>query len=213
MTRGKWFAFAIVSSLVMGSAWAADLRLVLERGEAYTFVKSQTFGKLEMTPHVAAWIEDAKGNFAKTIYVSLKNGKQDFWVGRRVHPLPVWDARHLGEKIVDAVGGASPAPKSPALLEWRASIPSNLAASGYSVWLEANIGFDYNAAFPEDGKEIWGQPSILLKADVPSGARPGSEIALAPVGRSIGANGELSKGLEGISSALKLFSKAAARIE
>jgi hypothetical protein len=206
-------AIALSGSLCASGAAAQGVRIGLERGEAYSFQLAQSFGKLEMTPHIAAWIEDGRGAFVKTIYVSLKGGKQDFWVGKRIHPLPVWETRRAAEKIPDAVGGASPAPKAPALLEWRIAVPRPLASAGYTVWLEANIGFDYNESWPNDGKEVWGQPSLLLRADIAPGAAAGKEFALSPVGRARGAKGDWTGELKGMTSALRLFEKATAKIE
>jgi hypothetical protein len=209
----KVLAILAVSALSLVGVSAADLRVSLERGQSYTFIKTQFFGKLEMTPHFAVWIEDDKGAFVRTVFVSLKGGKQDIWVGRRPHPLPVWEARHGSERIPDAVGGASPAPKAPVSLDYRSALPKALERSAFSVWLEANIGFDYNESWPDDGKDLWGQPSLLFRAAFPAGAAPGQDFDFVSLGRSRGTKGEWTADLAGITSALKLFSKATAKIE
>jgi len=206
MNRNVLLIFAGFIILLSGMNLGAEsLTLTLQRGESYTFERPFIFGKVVMTPHIAAWIEDARGGFVKTVHVSLKGGKQDFWVGNRPHPLPVWEKIHGREPGLDAVSGASPAPSAPTPLEWTVTIPRDVLTSGGSVWVEANIGFDYNPAWPDDKKDLWGQPSLLWKAVIPAGTQSGTRIGLTLSGRSSGKTGVRTETVDGITSAANLF--------
>jgi hypothetical protein len=213
-------ARTVLAALLLGTAaaaWGQTLRVELERGPAYAFKRRVGLVRVAMTPHLAVWLESAEAGrggagFLKTVYVSLVGGEQDFWVGKRPHPLPVWQFRRGGEAIPDAVGSASPAPPAPAALVWRSRLPAGAAAAGFSVWLEANIGFDYNDAWPDGGKDLWGQPGLLYRADVPAGAVPG-RYPFALVGRADGTGGGWTADLAGVTSAAALLASAAAVVE
>jgi hypothetical protein len=211
--RGRLGAAAAYAALFVllalpCAAQAGRIRIVLERGPSYSFMRRLGPALAEMRPHLAAWIEYPSGEFIKTAYVSLKGGKQDFWIGRRPHPLPVWEKRHAAERLADGVTGASPAAAAPEPLEWRAAIPREASARGFVVWLEANLGFDFNDSYPEGGKDVWGQPSLLLCAAVPANATSGAAYALRPVGRSVGSRGAWTAGTDGLTSALSILRSA-----
>ncbi len=200
------------SLLILAPLAAQNIELSLERGSAYSSFRSVGPLKIALTPHIAAWLEDDAGVFLKTVYVSLKDGKQDRWVGKRSHPLPVWEARHGKEVIPDAVSGSSPAPKAPSPLIWRASLSPALLKAGFRLMLEVNLGLDYNSTWPEKGKDIWGQPSLIYALIVPPGSLPGAEFSLKPEGASLAPGGSWAPGLAGFTSALDILSSAKLRI-
>jgi hypothetical protein len=206
----RWTATLLALGLA-ASIPALELELSLERGPAYAQERQLPIGRTLLTPHLAAWLEDGTGMFVKTFQVSLRQGKQDFWVGNRPHPLPVWQSRHGAEPIVDAIGGASPAAKAPLPLVWRTRT-DKAPASGLVLWLEVNIGFDHNPAWPDDGKELWGQPGVLYRLALPDGPKAGARYSLQAIGRADGAKGDWTPSLAGLTTALDLISRAELRI-
>jgi hypothetical protein len=211
--RAPGFICLAAALALGGRAAAQGIVVKTDRGPSYTFKRSIGGLKTDMTPHIAVWIEDARGNFFRTVYVSLKGGKQDIWVGKRPHPLPVWEKKHSGEKFADGATGASPAAKAPLPLSWRIAVPPSMSAAGYTVWLEVNIGFDYNEVWPDDGKDLWGQPSLLYRTAVPGGAPSGASYPLEAVGVSRAGGGEWIEGIAGLTSALGILKSPSVRVE
>lgn len=190
-----------------------SLTLTLERGKTYTFQRPMLFGSITMTPHLAAWIEDPSGRFVQTVYVSLKDGKQDFWVGNRPHPCPVWEKRHQGENLPDGVSGASPAPSAPEPLNWSVPVQAALLDTGFYLWLEVNIGFDFNVAWPDRNGEVWGQPAILWRGWIPPDSALPAKVQLALWGQSFGPAGAVREDLSGLDSAKTILAGASAVIK
>ena len=190
----------------LGLAAQATLTVSAEPGKSYSVTRTAFLNTIKVNPHLAVWLETADGVFVKTIYVSLKNGQQDFWVGKRPHPLPVWASR--GEKLPlpDAVTGASTLPSLPAKLEWKSGLPAS--GSPFVVRLEVNRAFDFNAGWPVLPQEVWGQPSLLYEAAVPSG---GQVAVLELKGRADGQGGQWLPDLGGIDSARDILARTTIR--
>ncbi len=130
----------------------------MERGKNYSVQKQIGLAKTDVRPHMAVWLESTTGTFLGTVYVSLKDGKQDFWVGSRPHPLPVWEKLSKGERMADAMTGPSPAVAAPLPLTWSRKLSGK--ESTLVVRAEINQGFDFNTQWPDDGKNPWGQPAL-----------------------------------------------------
>jgi hypothetical protein len=156
-------------------------------------------------PQAAVWIESEDGRYLGTLFVTAKAAK-DGWVSApregRPEALPVWSHRHQGR--VDAVSSATSSGETRVASDLAAGLPPGR----YTVFAEVNRSYDYNQAFPRETSGVSGQPSVVYQGVLTLGEGNRS-VDLAPVGTGStdGSDGTLRPGLEGIDTALQLFSK------
>lgn len=169
-------------------------------------------------PQFAIWIEDAKCEQIRTVWVTEKTGTGS-WGGKTARPvsLPYWVSRWNKETgssgdptpdnpAADAVTGATPKQD----LMCRTEVP---AASKWNYFIEVNVSGDFNDSFAaesRDGKRDRngnGQPSIIYKGQIT--ARPGQCSEPKLIGRTDQFEGvsNIISDLEGISDAKDLFAK------
>lgn len=154
-------------------------------------------------PQVAAWVEDDEGRYLGTIYVTGK-GARGAWTmapaAGRPEALPVWKAASGGGS--DAVSSAT----AKGATAYGSSLAAGLRPGSYVIMLEVNRSFDYNDAYPES-LGVNGQPSVVYEARLTVGGER-AEATFAPVGTGSvdGADGYVRPGLDGIGTALRLFS-------
>lgn len=165
-------------------------------------------------PQMAVWIETLDGTYVRTVYVTAKAARGSWLLapkGGRPEALPVWDHARKARAVedVEAVARATPAgssdlgcPGSEALSEGR-----------YAVYAEINRSFDYNESYPK-ARGVGGQPSIVYKAAITVGPKA-DETVLEPLGTGSpdGSDGEIHEGLEGITTASRIFSSLGVRYE
>ena len=174
-----------------GSHYARDMKMM---GYSYT-----------VWPQVAAWIETPTGDFIDTLYVTqlAVTGRYKAAPKKgRPEALPVWSARKTGR--VDAV--SSPTTVGSAVV-YGNGIPARLPAGTYVVKLEANRSYDWNAGYTKKNSGVNGQPSVIYRAELAIGYGPG-EARFVPIGIGSvdGSDGAIRPGLDGIDTALELFS-------
>ncbi len=151
---------------------------------------------------IAAWVEDEEGRFLGTLYAT-ERGARGTWImapdGGRPEALPVWKARSGG---ADAISSAT----AKGALAHGSSLAAGLPAGTYTVMLEINRSFDYNDAYPKS-LGVNGQPSLVYEAVLRTGG-VGNEATFQPIGTGSvdGTDGDVHPGLDGISTALELFS-------
>jgi hypothetical protein len=185
-----------------------EFTLRFEPGPHYSFRASQKvlgFLPIRYTvqPQVAVWLETPDGQYVMTLYITNRVEKQN-WVlapeEGRPEALPVWT--HLQHTAVDGVSSATPKGAT----DYSVSLAEPLSPGRYIVMLETNRSYDYNDAFPES-RGIVGQPSLIYSAEIQIGNVPSSsEFQVIGTGSPTGADGIIRPGIEGITTALELFS-------
>jgi hypothetical protein len=154
-------------------------------------------------PQAAVWVETPEGEYIDTIYVTAK-GENGDWTAApktgRPEALPVW--YHLRKEGTDAVSSATPREET----RYGSGLAARLAPGKYLIKLETNRSYDYNGTFPESAG-VGGQPSVIYQAELQVGDTTDS-AAFRPVGTGSpdGSDGRIRPGLEGITTALELFS-------
>lgn len=202
--KNKYFALPLALILfapvtAQGQKDSQSVDVTIDRGSNYSTQRQIGPVQTTITPHMAVWLETSTGAFVGTVYVSLKDGKQDFWVGSRPHPLPVWEKASRGEKMADVVTGPSPAPAEPQVLSWSKDFLGK--EKTLVVRAEINQGFDFNAQWPDDGKNPWGQPALEYAGTLGPDLKDTSLVLLGQ-GRP---DGTWVKDLNGIDSAKNLI--------
>jgi hypothetical protein len=157
-------------------------------------------------PQVAVWLETPEGDYVDTLYVTevIVSGRyQAAPKAGRPEALPVWS--HLAKGPIDAV--SSPTTVG-APIRYGNGRAARLPAGKYVVMLETNRSYDWNASYTKKNSGVNGQPSLLYRAELELGGGR-SEARFEPYGRGSvdGSDGERRLGLEGIDTALRLFSE------
>ena len=208
------------------------IAIELRKGAHYESAAQPLFLGLTYTtvPQVAFWVEDLKGQYISTIYVTQKvtNGnfvsKEDiFNTVSRPESLPYWAHRRgvqYGDGIVmpggdntdlDGMTGATPLGN----YDVRSQLTTELRQ--FKVMMEINRSYDFNDyyhadRFPQDpiysGSGSSGQPSVIYSALINLDDNQHSYF-LKPVGHGhhSGANGTLYTDMQGIDTALQLIKR------
>lgn len=184
------------------------------------------------TPQMAIWLEDLKGNYLETLYVTKKasNGSYlsslfDSKEVRRPEALPHWafsrgvkseDGLYVpsvNNPIVDAVTGATPL----ASFELNTTIEESIKYDEVVVKLEINRSFDYNKfyhkdAFPEDdiysGSGNTAQPSLIYATTINTeSSNPYYFMSLIGHGHYSGKDGKIYSDSKEITTAKEMLSR------
>jgi len=168
-------------------------------------------------PQIAFWMEQPEVGEIRTVWVSHRAGRQQ-WKGKVECPvaLPFWESRHLSEKgvfrerhlmqrLLDAITGATP---KGGAFSVRTTVPEN---SHWDYFIEVNVSGDFNATFPsqrENGEpdhEGNGQPSLIYKGRIE--ATPGGSYVPELIGRTDQwvATDSIITNMAGISSAKQIL--------
>jgi len=168
-------ACAVIGILLLGTAiFAREATVSIGAGKNW---------KEKMASQCAVWLEDANGNYVRTLYVTQRASKRNWIVGPkagRPESLPVWyHAAHYesakgapGNSDVDAVTAATP--------KGGVVFTAEIGDGTYVIKAEFNTSFDYNDFYTKKNSGVNGQPSVVYEAKIPSGA--GGEIALSLTG-------------------------------
>ena len=184
------------------------MELSVEPGDHWFGKKKILFFSLNMTPQMAAWIENAQGDYVSTIIVTNKNAKKK-WLSApkegRPEALPVWN--HKIQNNTDQIDSVSAATSKKAV-DVQIDSGSLINGQEYNVYLEVNHSFDYNEFWTKNNSGVNGQPSLIYHAEFTAGTS--GQIKLNPVGYGSvdGSNGNISQGLEGITTALTIIKDA-----
>ncbi|WP_320128930.1 DUF2271 domain-containing protein [uncultured Sphaerochaeta sp.] len=181
-------------------------RFVLELtpGKSYEAKQGWFIFAYTVYPQVAVWLENPNGDYLETIYVTAK-GEKENWRSApkngRPEALPVWN--HVKDQKAEAVSAATS--KGETLSD--SNLSQKLPNGTYVVKLETNRSYDWNEAYPESKVGVVGQPSVVYKAVITIGDVP-FESVFKPYGTGSidGSNGNVKEGLDGLDTALTLFS-------
>jgi len=180
----------ITVELVPGPQYAKQARVLW-----YTYT---------VRPQVAAWLETHDGRYVATLYVTeavVTRRYRSAPKTGRPEALPVWS--HLSKEQVDAVSSPTTAA---ATVKYGSDQASSLPVGKYIVKLETNRSYDWNRTYTKKNSGVNGQPSLVYEAEIEVGSGP-VEASFRPVGRGSvdGRDGRVQPGLNGIDTALELF--------
>ena len=180
--------------------------LDLEPGPEYSKdMKAMLFISYTVWPQVAVWLETPDGTYLDTIFVTEKIVTGSYTAAPkkgRPEALPVWSS--LETSGVDAVSSPTTVGST---VTYGNDLAARLPAGEYVVKLETNRSYDWNAAYTKKNSGVNGQPSVVYEARLSIGGER-TEAVFVPVGTGSvdGGDGEIRSGLEGIDTALELFS-------
>lgn len=161
-------------------------------------------------PQMAIWVA-AEGGGPETVFVTLGAGK-DKWMfaDERPDALPVWSGirpEKQGPKI-DAVTGATPGGDAHTI---RWAVPETYAGKNLTVFIEANVSFDYNDFYSKDETSpgfsgVNGQPSVVWRATFTVDGTP-RELTPEIIGHGhvLGKDSAIDPDMSGLTTATELF--------
>lgn len=180
---------------------------------------------------LAVWVENDKGEFIDTVYISRKTAQKglgnrkgeldDMMGGARLSMLPVWAHRRgvdygggnyyppKNKPLPDAVTSASP-DAGKFVREWKPS--EKLKPGKYYFYVEVNESFDDNGH--HDYSWYRGQPSVVWKGEIIVGKKASAGSAATGMAKIIGhghiagADGSINPDVSTLTTALKLIDKA-----
>lgn len=194
--------FSVAAALaVCGSAFAKGITVSIGAG---------TNWKEKREPQVAVWLEDADGNYIRTLYVTSRAEKRS-WIfspkDGRPESLPVWYcasgenlAKGGGEKTaLDAVSSATP--KGGVI--FGAEIDGE---KSYVLKAELNNSFDYNGFYTKKNSGVNGQPSVVYGTMIPAGFTQEIRLELLGTGSLDGSDGIIHAETENLTTAQHIVS-------
>ncbi|MCI6179461.1 MAG: DUF2271 domain-containing protein [Treponema porcinum] len=194
--------FSVAAALaVCGSAFAKGITVSIGAG---------TNWKEKREPQVAVWLENADGNYIRTLYVTSRAEKRS-WIfspkDGRPESLPVWycasgenPAKGGGEKTaLDAVSSATP--KGGVIFD--AEIDGE---KSYVLKAELNNSFDYNGFYTKKNSGVNGQPSVVYGEIIPAGFTQEIRLELLGTGSLDGSDGIIHAETENLTTAQHIVS-------
>jgi hypothetical protein len=161
-------------------------------------------------PQLAVWVETVTGD-RETVFVTQGAGENKWmFADERPGALPVWAGIRPGNQGVDidAVSGATPSGEVHAIV-WQ--IPQKYDGKKISIFIEANVSFDYNDSYTKDENDpgysgVNGQPSVVWKSsfivdDTPRQMTP----EIIGHGQVLGNNSAIDSDMSGVTTAAELF--------
>lgn len=190
--------------LLAGTAlFAKEITVVVDAGKNW---------KAKMDPQCAVWLEDADGNYVRTLYVTQRASKRNWIFGPkegRPESLPVWyhAANYDGVKnapvsgAVDAVTSATP--------KGGIVFTAEIGDAEYVIKAEFNTSFDYNDFYTKKNSGVNGQPSVVYEAKIPAGEVSNGEIrlSLAGTGSEKGGDGKIYEDVSNLTTAKNIVEK------
>jgi hypothetical protein len=188
-----------------GAQSGARFEIRLEPGPEYSKDMKIAWFRYTVWPQVAVWLEGPDGSFIDTLYVTELAVSKNYTTAPkqgRPEALPVWSALKQGS--ADAV--SSPTTVGNAV-SYGNGLAARLPAGEYVVKLETNRSYDWNDTFTKKTTGVNGQPSLIYEAKLSVGKGP-AKTSFLPIGTGSvdGSDGSVLPGLEGIDTALSLFS-------
>ncbi len=199
----KKISALILSTIVCSMLSAKGITISIDAGENW---------KEKRDPQVAVWLEDAKGNYVKTLYVTNRASKKS-WVFSpkegRPESLPVWyhaakfdsnkestGTRNDSDLQIDAVTSATPKRG----IVFSADIDEN----PYIIKAEFNNSFDYNDFYTKENSGVNGQPSVIYEAELPAELNGEIVLRFAGTGDVNGKTGNISEDFSQLTTANKI---------
>lgn len=179
------------------------MELLIIPGEYWHSNMKFLFFNTKKSPQMAAWVENDAGNYVSTILITSRSAKKN-WISSpkegRPEALPVWNHRHQENVSIDTVTTATPKGG----IEARINKELFTEGNTYTVYFEINHSFDYNNHWTKNNSGDNGQPSVIYQALFTAG-QP-FHTALTPIGYGSvdGSNGNITIGLENLTTALNI---------
>ena len=166
--------------------------------------------KEKMASQCAVWLEDADGNYVRTLYVTQRASKRNWIFGPkagRPESLPVWyHAAHYEsakasstDSEVDAVTSATP--------KGGVVFNAEIDDKAYIIKAEFNTSFDYNEFYTKKNSGVNGQPSVVYEAKIPSGADGEIALSLTGTGSEDGSDGKIYTDVSKLTTAKTIVDK------
>ena len=166
--------------------------------------------KEKMASQCAVWLEDADGNYVRTLYVTQRASKRNWIFGPkagRPESLPVWyHAAHYesakGAPLnsdVDAVTAATP--------KGGVAFTVEIGDGTYVIKAEFNTSFDYNDFYTKKNSGVNGQPSVIYEAEIPASAEGEIELTLSGTGSEDGSDGTIYTDVSKLTTAKTIVDK------
>ena len=208
----KKIIFMLMLVAGIGSIYAKEITVSVGAGQHW---------KQKSEPQFAVWLEDADGNYIKTIYVTGKASKKS-WVFSpkegRPESLPVW--YNASKQRAGAAGSADDGQQLDAVTSATPKggviFSTEIEDESYIIKAEFNTSFDYNDFYTKKSTGVNGQPSVVYSAEIPEGFSKESgeiKLAFAGCGSLDGSDGELHTDASKLTTAksiVKLVSVTAA---
>jgi len=203
------------TNAAQGETHDEDAVICIEPGENWTRTMWIAFIPVKKAPQLAAWIETEEGEYIATITVTQSCSKQK-WAGNpeggRPESLPVWiHAKTKAKANVDDTTSATPKEGVTAGTDVNGLIEGNR----YRVLVEVNASYDYNDTWPKEAKEgeanysgVNGQPSLIYEALFTAGESGTVFLEATGQGSVDGSSGEITRNLDGLTSALTIIKSA-----
>jgi len=162
-------------------------------------------------PQLAVWVQPESVD-SKTIFVTRGAAENDwYFADERPGSMPVWFGVQQKEKNIeiDAISGATPSGEVHTIT-WK--IPEIYRDKEISVFIEANVSFDYNDFYTKDENsagysDVNGQPSIIWKSKFIADDQPHEIIPeIIGHGHVLGENHLVDPDISNITTASELFS-------
>lgn len=202
-----------------------DIELKIETGEYWLHDFPLFFGfNKKNAPQFAIWIEDTRGNYLSTVFVTYKTATEGWQANkgnRRKESLPHWSYQRgviyedglllptKDQPLTDGITGATPKEDKTILVR-----PISLQKP-FVIKAEFNHSVDFNDFFPENalegadnysgGKEGSGQPAIVYATTIyPETSK--SELEMIGYSSPDGSSGTLETNFEVLTSATSIVS-------
>jgi hypothetical protein len=217
------------------NATGKRLTINLEQGEHFLHeMKILPLITIKSPPQIAIWLEDSKGNYVETLFVTRKTATQKWSKApkdktlkekiRRQESLPLW-AHTRGVQYADGLylpTRENPLPDSITSASPKGSFVLNTKMAEdlkqFRVLVEINASLDFNEYFPKDacveddnysgGEWGSGQPALIYSAEIDL-HRTGQSYELQLIGHSSpdGSNGNIYHDLAKLTTAKDLVRK------
>lgn len=239
MIRKRNFALCIlaattfaVASGVSAQGTGRSLEIEITSGPEWSHTKWFGIVRVTLLPQIALWLEAEDGSYVGELFVTRKAGQSTWGNARRPEALPVWShARGIryadglymptkSEPLPDAVSGATPKGGKPIIIT--AALPVGIKTGSYRIFAEFNNSFDYNDVYreklPQDNPHyngVNGQPSVVYSGLIqigPNSLATPLHLDYAGTGHPTGADGSITAGQEGLTTALQIVAGVTVRV-
>ncbi len=201
--------FCILVSFV-SYTWANKLTLTIVAGKEWSN---------QHIPQVAVWLEDVKGNYLRTIYVTETTSRNKWLfslVSGRPESLPVWShaakhdvlpSNHKSQNDIAIDAATYPTPKNGTKITDRIENSKN-----FVLKVEVNKSFDYNGFYEKANTGVNGQPSIVFSSNIPAGYLGDLELNMVGTGAVDGNDGKIHDESTNLTSAKDIINSIMARV-
>ena len=235
MNKGSFFIFLLLLPILCSCEKRMDiinngkqdkscLSIKVIKGAEY-YLKRFLFFRGRHKPQMVIWLENSNSDYVSTIYMTQSAAAGDWSTdhdGFRPSCFPVWSHRRgvqtapgyympTREKpLEDGITGATPSRNFQINWSW----PADLDPGKYSVWMEVNTSYDYNAKFNQINPDseirhpFNGQPSIILSCAIDTTYQGHiTDMNIVGHGDVKGNTGTIYHDLSGITSAVDMIRK------